>query len=172
MRQHGRIHADMRRFRPSEIQSKGFSMPLRLRTRCRHPGCPRLTRDRFCEEHRGSYMRASDARRGSAPERGYDRAWNDVAETRRRLDFELCQPCREEDRLTPSRIVDHIIPIHVRPDWRLVIGNTRVICSPCHRSKTEEDNTRYGSSTQQRLTSEQLENRRRALEMNEPPRGR
>ena len=146
-------------------------MPMRMKTRCRHPGCPRLTRDRLCNEHRNSYSRLSDARRGTASQRGYDRAWNEVAEARRRMDYELCQPCREEDRLTPSRIVDHIIPVHVRPDWRLIIGNAQVICSVCHQAKTTEDNKRYGSSTQEHLTSEQQVNRRQAMELSTPPRG-
>jgi 5-methylcytosine-specific restriction enzyme A len=146
-------------------------MPLRIQTRCRHPGCPRLTRERFCDQHRGTYSHTSDTRRGTAPQRGYDRAWSAVADARRQLDYGLCQPCRQEDYVTPARIVDHILPLHVRPDWRLVLGNTQVICAACHQQKTTEDNQRYGSSTQQQLTSEQMENRKRALELSEPSRG-
>jgi 5-methylcytosine-specific restriction protein A len=147
-------------------------MPDRLKTRCRHPGCPATVRgQRFCDQHRGTASRWSDQRRGTAAERGYDHHWVRVAEERRRLDDHLCQPCLREHRLTPSATVDHIVPLHVRPDWRLEITNTQAICVGCHRMKTNADTRRYGSSTARVLRSDQREAREDAQRLPTPPRG-
>jgi 5-methylcytosine-specific restriction protein A len=140
-------------------------MPLRLKTRCRFPGCPRAIRGAFCDAHKGTYTQRSDTRRGTPAQRGYDATWAAVANVRRNLDRYLCQECLKHNRLTPSKTVDHIIPVHVRPDWRLALGNTQVICAPCHQQKTAEDTRRYGSSTQTTLTAQHGQNRREAMAM-------
>jgi 5-methylcytosine-specific restriction endonuclease McrA len=145
-------------------------MPLRLKTRCRYPGCPRAVRGALCDEHRGTYAQRTDARRGTPAQRGYDATWAAVANVRRQRDAYLCQECLKHNRLTPSKTVDHIIPVHVRPDWRLVLANTQVICAPCHHHKTTEDTRRYGSSTQRQLTLAQQEQRRQAQQLTTAPR--
>lgn len=138
-------------------------MPKRLKKPCRHPGCPSLTRTRFCEQHtKDQHQRPSERWRGTAAERGYDSDWIKVAKARRVLDCFLCQLCEQNGKLTEARIVDHIIPIHVRPDWRLELANTQVLCESCHQHKTNQDNARYGSSTSSRLTPQQLANRAHA----------
>lgn len=120
-------------------------MPNLPKKRCRYAGCLNTTRNRFCDEHAALAMKLIDNRRGSARERGYDSDWEKVAELRRSIDCCLCQPClKNHNLLTASRTVDHIIPIHVRPDLRLDIDNTQVICSPCHTRKTLDDQRRYG----------------------------
>jgi 5-methylcytosine-specific restriction enzyme A len=123
-------------------------MPNLPKRRCAYRGCRNTTRERFCDEHAALAMKLTDNRRGSARERGYDADWEKVAQRRRTLDCYLCQPClRDHNRLSPSQTVDHIIPINVRPDLRLDIENTQVICPPCHRRKTLEDLRRYGYAT-------------------------
>src|SRR5262245_51217934 len=119
-------------------------MPQRLKTRCRFPGCGRATHGRYCDEHTSAAAQMLAVRRGSAAQRGYDTQWERVAVQRRQMDCYLCQACLKRGMLTPSSIVDHIIPIDVRPDWRLEIGNTQVLCRTCHAVKTDEDKRKYG----------------------------
>ena len=108
--------------------------------------------------------------RATPAERGYDRDWMRVARERRVADSWLCQPCLGEGRITASNEVDHIIPIHVRPEWRLEIGNTQVICRCCHRRKTLNDAARYGSSESRVIAHDKRCARDEALRMKIPPR--
>jgi 5-methylcytosine-specific restriction enzyme A len=145
-------------------------MPDLLKKRCGFRGCPRTTRQRYCEEHAPLARRFYDRQRGSSVDRGYDSAWERIAEQRRHLDCYLCQACIAEGLVTASSIVDHIIPLHVRPDWRLEINNTQVLCHPCHTRKSSDDVRRYGGRTRTNLTREQLENRQAAMRLTSAPR--
>jgi 5-methylcytosine-specific restriction protein A len=144
-------------------------MPNRLRKRCGFRGCPNTTTERYCAEHLRLIRRESDRRRGSTTERGYDGDWERLAQQRRELDGYLCQACLLEERITASKLVDHIYPIHVRPDWRLEIANTQVLCRPCHTRKTSADNQRYGGPSSTPTTQQQA-NRLAAQHITTPPR--
>ncbi len=111
--------------------------------------------------------------RGSQPDHDgrhqVDSVWNVDWEGKARVVGNE-QPCLLQDKLTPSRIVDHIIPLHVRPDWRLESDNTQVICGTCHQRKTVEDNRTYGSSTASRLSDAQIANQHTVNCRGSPPR--
>jgi 5-methylcytosine-specific restriction endonuclease McrA len=91
-----------------------------------------------------------------------------VAQARRELDSYLCQGCLKNDRLTTSNLVVDIIPINVRADWRLEIGNTQVLCNACHSIKTASDIRSYGG--QAAVTRDQVANRRIAMQITAPTR--
>jgi hypothetical protein len=76
-------------------------MPLRLKTRCRFPGCPRAVRGAFCDAHNGTYAQRSDARRGTPAQRGCDAMWASVARVRRQLKALITRPDWVETRATP-----------------------------------------------------------------------
>jgi len=50
-------------------------MPDLLKKRCGFRGCPKTTRQRYCEEHAALATRMYDRSRGSTTQRGYDSAW-------------------------------------------------------------------------------------------------
>ncbi|WP_390620213.1 HNH endonuclease [Blastopirellula retiformator] len=112
-----------------------------------------------------------EVRRPSPRSLGYDADWERVAKHRRELDRYLCQTCLEQGLLTSATDVDHIIPLHVRIEWRLELGNTQVLCRTHHRRKTEQDKQLFGSSTASSLTAEQQTRRDTLRRLQEPPRG-
>jgi 5-methylcytosine-specific restriction enzyme A len=134
-------------------------MPQALKKRCGYRGCPNTTRERYCDEHAPLARQFYDRRRGTTKERGYDSDWERIAELRRNLDCCLCQMCLMNELVRASKLVDHIIPIHVRPEWRLEIGNTQVLCYDCHSRKTSVDMQRYGGPARRELTPDQIRNR-------------
>lgn len=106
-------------------------MPRRPKKPCRHPGCPKLTADLYCEEH--EVLHRSD--RETSTGRGYDSRWR-KARGRFLKAYPLCARCRAHGRLVKSMVVDHITP-H-RGDERLFWdeSNWQVLCKNCHDSKT------------------------------------
>lgn len=104
-------------------------MPRKPKKPCRQPGCPNLSDDVYCEVHRGLYAREN------ASERGYDSRWR-KARARFLRANPLCEKCKQQGRLTPATVVDHVIP-H-RGDYHLFWdqGNWQALCKGCHDSKT------------------------------------
>jgi len=107
---------------------------------CLTVGCPALVDKGRCAAHRRSD--APETRRGKTAERGYDAVWR-----RLRLlvlaEEPICRRCQHEF----TADIDHVIPLRVRPDLRLVRSNLQGLCRACHRVKTEEDKTRYAGTT-------------------------
>lgn len=83
-------------------------------------------------------------KRPSASERGYDHDWAKLREWRLTRN-PVCEHCEAAGKVSyEGLIVDHKIPVHVRPDLRLDIDNTQTLCRSCHARKTEADIAKYG----------------------------
>lgn len=110
-------------------------MPYAPKRPCRYPGCPNLCEHghTYCPIHDKTH--GSDAIRGGAAFRGYDRRWQKARDDYLRK-HPLCVKCQEEGRLTPATVVDHIIP-H-RGDRTLFwdVRNWQSLCKSCHDKKT------------------------------------
>lgn len=116
-------------------------MPTLPPHKCATPGCPNLVSGApRCPEHQQKHQLNSERARGTAAERGYDRAWA-AARARYLREHPLCVHCLAKGRTTPARVVDHIRP-H-RGDQQLFWdeSNWQSLCdytSPfnCHGTKT------------------------------------
>ncbi len=100
---------------------------------CRHPGCPVLTRDGWCEKHRPRYTRgASDAWHWmySLP------VWTERLRPAQLTREPFCRECAKAGRRVRATVVDHIVP-H-RGNWALFVdpANHQSLCKQCHDRKT------------------------------------
>lgn len=102
---------------------------------CRQPGCPSFCKPGqvYCPQHAPEL--SSDALRGSAAFRGYDRKWQAARKVYLQRN-PLCSVCLKDGKLTPATVVDHIVP-H-RGDQRLFWDekNWQPLCKSCHDRKT------------------------------------
>lgn len=124
-------------------------MPYAAPKPCRKPGCGRLVRDGsgFCAAHQDAAKRPSNFTKSqSRHERGYGWAWEKLRKVVLARDCGLCQPCSSAGRLTPGKIVDHIIP--KAEGGTDDLENLQVICKPCHVRKTATESARGGGGTQ------------------------
>ncbi|MGG3843266.1 HNH endonuclease [Anoxybacillus kestanbolensis] len=128
-------------------------MPAKPLKPCAVPGCPNLTQDRYCEQHKikeqqskaerhryyDEYIRDQKAR-----EFYHSKEWQRVRRVALIRDKHLCQYCLSKKRITPADVVDHIVPIRVDWSLRLSLDNLQSLCNACHNKKTAEDKKKYG----------------------------
>lgn len=105
-------------------------LPLRP---CRHPGCPVLTREGWCEKHRPQHKRRVSAKYHS----WYSLPiWTDRLRPDQLLREPFCRECAREGIRTWATVADHIKP-H-RGNWALFIdeANLQSLCKYHHDQKT------------------------------------
>jgi len=100
---------------------------------CRHPGCPVLTREGWCDKHRPQHKR-----RVSASYHAWYNLpiWTDRLRPAQLLREPFCRECSGEGIRTRATVVDHIKP-H-RGDWTLFTdeSNLQSLCKYHHDRKT------------------------------------
>ena len=108
-------------------------MPSKPPRPCRHPGCPALTREGWCEQHRPS--RTQERRRSAAYHHWYFLPiWPEQL-----LREPWCAECRKQGLRVRATVADHIRP-H-RGDWKLFCdpANLQSLCASCHSRKTLQE---------------------------------
>ncbi|MCM3761049.1 HNH endonuclease [Alkalihalobacillus oceani] len=114
-------------------------MPTKPKKPCRQPGCPELTDKRYCLTHQKKHER------GSATSRGYGYKWQKARKQYLKVN-PLCVRCIKSGRVTPAKVVDHIIPHRgdQQPFWD--VGNWQALCKKCHdrKTRTEDQYQEYG----------------------------
>jgi len=105
-------------------------MPTRPKHPCSYPGCPNLTHERYCEEHKQkANAQYEKYDRDPAVRRRYGRAWKRIRD-KYVLEHPLCEQCQEKGLLVPTEEVHHKVPLseggtHAR-------SNLIALCKSCH----------------------------------------
>ena len=103
---------------------------------CRHPGCPALTRDGWCDKHRPKHCRRSSAAYHSwylLP------IWRDKLRIEQLLREPFCRECAKRGIRTRATDVDHIVDHKGNWDMFCDPNNLESLCHSCHSRKTARE---------------------------------
>ncbi len=111
-------------------------MPRKPLKPCRHPGCPALTRDGWCDKHKPKHQR-----RESAEYHGWYSLpiWTGDLRPAQLAREPFCGECAKEGKRVYATVVDHVIP--VRGDWSRFSDptNHQSLCKRHHDIKTAKE---------------------------------
>lgn len=108
-------------------------MPRRAGSACTRRGCSGIVHDGVCTvcgPRVKQWRQATDERRGSYRDRGYNAKWDRVREQYINA-HPMCERCLEENRVTMAAIVHHIVPL-VDGGALLDEANMMAVCTRCH----------------------------------------
>lgn len=113
----------------------------RVKRKCNHPGCTKLTEKSYCPEHEKKRLPDN---RASAHKRGYTSEWRKV-----RQNFltkhPFCQKCLKDGRHVPATVVDHIKPHKGNKKLFWDRNNWQGLCERCHNIKTASEDGGFGN---------------------------
>ncbi len=106
------------------------AVPRKPMKPCAYPGCPKLSEERYCEEHRKEVARQYEKySRRPETKKKYGRAWKRIRDSYVKT-HPFCEKCFEQGIITPVAEVHHIVPVskggtHER-------SNLMSLCRSCH----------------------------------------
>lgn len=119
--------------RGSYTQKGGATVPRKPKKPCAYSGCPNLTDDKYCDEHKHLGLQDNidynRYRRDPDSNKRYGRAWKRIRD-RYVSTHPLCERCKAEGRLTPVEEVHHIIPLNQGGSNKE--DNLMSLCHNCH----------------------------------------
>lgn len=120
-------------------------MPYRPKHPCSYPGCPNLTNDRYCEEHKkqtdkeyNKYQRDEFSRNFYNTPR-----WREIRKLKLTT-TPFCEECRKNGTIIKATMVDHITPIKQGGN-AFDLDNLQSLCWSCHSRKSVLEGSRFGS---------------------------
>lgn len=120
-------------------------MPYKPRKPCRHPGCPELTNEVFCEKHKKESNRIYNQYKRDELSRIFYRTPRWIETRKRKLQITpFCEECRKGGTITIGKIVDHIIPIKQGGE-PYDLNNLQTLCWSCHSRKSIQEGSRFGN---------------------------
>jgi 5-methylcytosine-specific restriction protein A len=105
-------------------------MPFKPKKPCAYRGCPRLTHERFCEEHaKQEARRYNRFERDPETVKRYGGAWKKIRAAFL-ADNPLCELCLACGRLTPATLAHHKRKLTDggTNEW----DNLQALCASCH----------------------------------------
>jgi len=116
-------------------------MPYKPKKPCAFAGCPNLTNDRFCEQHKQSENRRYNKyQRDPQSSKRYGGRWKEISKAYRQA-HPLCELCLLDNRLTAAVLVHH--------KCKLTAGGTndydnlQSLCRECHSRLHAEQGDRW-----------------------------
>jgi 5-methylcytosine-specific restriction protein A len=105
-------------------------MPLKPKRPCSYPGCPALTGDRFCAEHKKLRARNYERyNRDRAFKKYYKHGWESIRAAQLNKQ-PLCEECEKAGLYRAAELVHHIKPL--RGGGTHDAPNLMSLCSACH----------------------------------------
>ena len=121
-----------------------ITVPSKPKRPCSHPGCPKLTDGRFCEEHaKAEAKRYEQYDRDPETRRRYGRVWKRIRDAYVQQ-HPVCELCQRDGRLVATEEVHHKVPLaeggtHNR-------NNLISLCKACHAKIHAERGDRWHNS--------------------------
>ena len=105
-------------------------MPTKFKKPCSYPGCPNLTTETYCSEHKAKVNKEYNKfQRSLDHNKIYGREWKRIRALYVR-EHPLCEMCLKEGKLTPVEEVHHILP--VERGGTHDVSNLMSLCKSCH----------------------------------------
>ena len=118
-------------------------MPYKPKRPCSHPGCPRLTDGRYCEEHAKEAARTYErSQRDPGTSRRYGHSWRKVRKAFL-AEHPWCELCRREGRLAEATVAHHIKA--ARYGGADDEENLMALCNRCHSALHARRGERWGT---------------------------
>lgn len=120
---------------------RGIKVPFKPKRPCSHPGCPKLTDGRFCEEHaKHEARRYEKYDRDPVVKKRYGRTWKRIRDLYIAA-HPLCEQCQKQSKTTPATEIHHIKPIS--RGGSNDFSNLMALCTPCHSEITAREGSRW-----------------------------